>query len=217
MIKIFAHRGYVIKGIAQNSIESLKAAYENNFVGVEFDVWFVENKLVLSHDQPSLNAISSLPKFSDYFIYGNKIKYWIDFKNLNIANVDKALLAVKKEVEEFAISKKNIYFAPFIEDLNEAIFIYDKIRVIFGEDAQIMAVCVKIEDGDMLKYYKKLRENNIKFLSILHKNINKNFVDIFKEIEIFAWTVNDVARLRELEALGVKNCTSDIITPSEIV
>ena len=64
-----------------------------------------------------------------------------------------------------------------------------------------------------ITYHQNLQKNHIKFLSIQHTIIDKNFTKIFSDITLFAWTVNDLARLRDLQKIGVKNFTSDIITP----
>ncbi len=217
MIKIFAHRGYVINENTQNSIESLNDCVKNNFAGVEFDVWFLNEKLLISHDNPSQGNLNSLPKFRDYFSHGNKIKYWIDFKNLDEKNAESALKLAKKDLESCQINLRNVYFAPFIERLSDAILVYEKIRNIFGGSAQIMAVCEKIPADNLQRYYQDLKKNDIRFLSIMHENINENFVKIFRDIEIFAWTVNDLERLKELNKFEIKNCTSDIITPKMAV
>lgn len=212
MIKIFAHRGYVINDFAQNSIESLKAAFDNGFSGIEYDVWFLNGELIIAHDKPE-SGFASLSKFKDFFLFGNKIKYWIDFKNLDETNADQVLALVKKEILIAKIDLKNIYFAPFIEKLNDAISVYAKIRDFFGQGAQIVALCVEIPGESATRYYQDLKKNDVKFLSIMHKNIDQNFMKVFHDVEIFAWTVNDLQRIAELEKLGVKNCASDKITP----
>ncbi|HLD77298.1 MAG TPA: glycerophosphodiester phosphodiesterase [Rickettsiales bacterium] len=214
-MKIFAHRGYVINDSAQNSIKSLNAAVENNFFGVEYDVWFKGGKLVVAHDDPSDSDLNILPKFRDYFVQGNKIKYWIDFKNMNESNATEILRIVKQDVDFCKISARNIYFAPYIERLSEAALVYDKIREIFGREAQIMAFCIKIPSERLQRYYQDLKKNDIKFLSIMHENIDENFIRIFRDIEIFAWTINDFERMKEIAMLGVSNCTSDKITPRD--
>ena len=83
MVKLFAHRGFVTENISQNSIASLKQAYDFNFRAVEFDIWFLDEKLVLKHDQPLEKEINNLPKFRDYFSFKNELTYWMDFKNLD--------------------------------------------------------------------------------------------------------------------------------------
>ena len=43
MIKLFAHRGYLLANnnekILENSKRALENAYQNNFRAVEFDIW----------------------------------------------------------------------------------------------------------------------------------------------------------------------------------
>ena len=50
MIKLFAHRGFVLENAQQNSIESLKEAVKENFKAIEFDIWFLNGNLVLKKD-----------------------------------------------------------------------------------------------------------------------------------------------------------------------
>jgi glycerophosphoryl diester phosphodiesterase len=212
MIKIFAHRGCTINQVKENSIESLDLAYEKKFYGVEFDIWFIDEKLIVNHDK----AAELRPEFADYLKYGNELKYWIDFKNLTEISSKNLILALeiaKKELKNAKIELKNVFFAPFIVNFEKALVIYAKIREIFGENAQIMAVCEKINSLDFLSYRKKLDENKIKFLSIKHSNINQEFVKIFAGIEIFAWTVNEKLDFERLNKLKIENITSDKILP----
>jgi glycerophosphoryl diester phosphodiesterase len=73
MTKLFAHRGFASKNIPQNSIASLKHAYEFGFRAVEFDVWFLNKKLILKHDRPTEKEIENLANFHDYFFFGNEL------------------------------------------------------------------------------------------------------------------------------------------------
>jgi glycerophosphoryl diester phosphodiesterase len=214
MIKLFAHRGFVTGNISQNSIASLKQAYDFGFRAIEFDIWFVKEKLVLKHDAPKDEEIESLPNFGDYFCFKNEMIYWMDFKNLDEKNSDKALRLVKKELDKALINMDKVYFAPFILDYQNAKKVFLKIREIFGEKANLVAVCEELEnkkDEQNLRDF--LTENKIKFLSIFYKIIDKNFIEKFSDIEIFAWTVNDLNSLKELEKIGVRNFATDKITP----
>ncbi len=213
MVRLFAHRGFALNGIAENSVESLKKAYENDFRAMEFDIWFLDGKLLLKHDRPKKSEIKYLPVLRDYFFYKNEIFYWMDFKNLNEKNAAAALKMVKKEVEKAGIELERIYFAPFTSNYKKAAKIFTEIRKVFGEKAQVVAVCMKIIGRN---YKQKLRnfldKNSIKFLSVYHTLIDENFMKVFNSIEIFAWTVNNLKRLQRLENTGVRNFTTDKIT-----
>ena len=210
MIELFAHRGFVTKNIPENSIKSLKKAYKLGFRAVEFDIWFFDNKLLLKHDRPKKDDVLTLPNLTDYFSFGNEIKYWMDFKNLNQRNITQALKILKTEIKLAKIDLKQIYFAPFILDHKKALAIFQEIRKVFGANAQVTLVCEKLKTKkDIEKLHDFLTKNKIKFLSIFHKLIDKNLVEILSKIEFFAWTVNDLNRLRELENIGVKNIVTD--------
>ncbi len=212
MTKIFAHRGFVTKQAKENSIASLNQAHKHNFSGIEFDVWFFDNSLVIHHDMPQKNTIASLPQFQDYLVFKNEIEYWIDFKNLDEGNVEAAAKLIAQEIKAAEIDSKKVFFAPFIANLQMAIPIYDALRNGFA-GAQIVAVCEDLAPEDFVLYHASLQKNNIKFLSIRHGIVDKNFAEIFSDITLFAWTINDLARFRDLQEMGVKNIASDIITP----
>ncbi len=216
MTKIFAHRGFVTQKvkekIGENSVASLHEARKHNFSGVEFDVWFIGNSLLLHHDMPQQKEVLNLPLFQDYLVFKNDFEYWIDFKNLNESNAVAVAELITKEIKAAKIDVKKVFFAPFITDLNKAIPVYDALRNSI-EGAQIMAVCEDLAPQDFANYYQNLQKNHIKFLSIKHEIIDENFAKIFSDITLFAWTVNDLARLCALQKMGVKNFTSDIITP----
>lgn len=214
MIKLFAHRGFVVKNAQQNSIESLKEAVKENFKAIEFDIWFLNGKLVLKHDQPKIDELVNLPVLRNYFYLGNSLEYWMDFKNLDEKNAFEALTLAKVEITAAKIDLNQIYFAPFITDYKKAAKVFAEIRRVFGDEANLVAVCEKIEKAEDVKNLQEfLAKNNIKFLSIFHKLLDKNFVKNLNGIEFFAWTVNDLLRLSELEQLGIKNFATDKITP----
>jgi glycerophosphoryl diester phosphodiesterase len=217
MTKIFAHRGYHDKNIKENSIESLEAAYKNNFEGIEFDIWYLEShlhNLVIKHDEPKDHEILTLPKLADYFLYQNHFEYWLDFKNLNQKNATIALAEVKKIILNKKIDLNKLYFAPGITNQELASEIYPEIREIFSPHANIVAFCEELKDEEIKNYHQFLQKNQIKFLSINHNLINQKLVEELKDITIFAWTVDSELRLKELSNLGIKNLASNTIKPA---
>jgi glycerophosphoryl diester phosphodiesterase len=205
--KFFAHRGLVSKNAPENTIASLKNAFENNIKAVEFDIWYFKNELVVSHDQPK----NKILKLNDYLaVYSNKIEYWLDFKNLNISNCDQALKQVKIITKQLKIKQNNLNFAPFITNFDQALEIYKIIKKYFKK-AKILAVREKLKISDRKKYYQKLQENKIFGLSINYKNIDDKLIKNFKNIEIFAWTVNNRKTADYLAKIGVQNIVSDKI------
>ena len=217
MIRLFAHRGLAKEKILQNTIASLNQAHKKGFKAIEFDIWFLAGELFLKHDRPKKSELKNLPKFCDYLQFKNYFHYWLDFKNLDEENSEAALKIVKKEIDEAGISIEQIYFAPFITDYKFAGKILAKIRKIFGKKAQLVAVCEELKNFEQIKFLREfLTKNEIKFLSISHQFLDQTFVKIFPDIKIFAWTVNDLQRLGELEVLGVKNFATDKILPKDL-
>jgi len=212
MTLIYSHRGYNNKIFSDNSIQSLDLAYKKGYRAIEFDVWLIKNELILSHDKPNIKSLINLARFSDYFKYKNEFQYWIDFKNINKDNAHRIMNEIKRVIKKNRVSSKNILFAPYITNLSKAVEIYQIIHNYFPR-ANIAAVCDHIDKGNLLKYYNALKENKIKSLSINHKIIDKEFMNIYSQINIFAWTVNNKNILNRLRKLGIKNFASDNILP----
>lgn len=214
MIKLFAHRGYHTKLIPQNSLKSIKNAFKNNFRAVEFDIWLFKNELLINHDKPKLKTSNQLNRFNEFLIYGNDLEYWLDFKNMNLKNVKKILTLLKKDIDKANIKYEKLYFAPYITKYSNLKEIFHNITSTFSKKTKLVIVC------DNSKQIKELRKfanlNKINFLSIDHKIINQKNINLFREIQILAWTVNDINRIRELSKLGIKHFATDIVRPSEI-
>ena len=214
MVKLFAHRGFVTPTHPENSIASLNEAVSQGFKAIEFDLCFAAQKLVLKHDEPSESEAKILPDLGKYLAYKNQMSYWLDFKNLTEENCLPALLEAKREIEFFGVKLDQIYFAPYVLEKKTAQKIFTCIKNIFGPKAKIVAVCESLKNQQETKNLRAfLDKNNVKYLSIFHQLLNANSMKIFAGIEILAWTVNDLTKLKELEALGVKNFATDTITP----
>lgn len=216
MIKIFAHRGYSIDNIRENSVKALDLAVDNNFSGIEIDLHFVDNQWIAVHDSPDLKNLRNLDNLDEFLRYQDKLLYWLDFKNLQDLgeeDLQKALLALKNSIKDSGCNLKQFYFAPFITNLNIAEKIYNKIRTIISPDAKIMAVCNKIDPAEYESYYSRLVNQNIEYLSIKHHLINVELIAIFQNIDIFAWAVNDLSDAKRLtQEFGLENFTTDDIT-----
>ncbi len=209
MVRLFAHRGFCQENNSQNSIASLKAAYEKDFRAIEFDIWFIEGELLLKHGEPKKQE--ALPFFCDYLKFGNELNYWLDFKNLNEANAAEVFELVKRDLQKAHIDLDKVYLAPFVTDYQIAKKVLEKAREVFGKRVQFVAVCEKRENLENLKIF--LEKNSVKHLSIFHQLLDKNSLKNLANIEILAWTLNEKNRLLELAALGVKNFATDKITP----
>ncbi|MBM3589885.1 MAG: hypothetical protein FJX30_00715 [Alphaproteobacteria bacterium] len=207
MIKIFAHRGFVQNNIKQNSIASLKNAFKNGFKAVEFDIWWQENQLFLSHDKPSKSSLFNLPRFGDYFIYNNQIDYWIDFKNIDENNVREVLRLVKNDLDSNKINLEQVYFAPYITNSELAEKIAREFRNFFGKKINFLGVCD--HQSQVLKISELLDIEVIDYVSIDYKLITKGNLELIDPKKIFAWTVNDIHIYNDLMVMGVDKFATD--------
>jgi glycerophosphoryl diester phosphodiesterase len=213
--KIFAHRGFSSDYNRENSIKALINASDNGFDAVECDIHYLNKEFILSHDAPK-GDYKNLDRLDKYLeVFTDQMEYWLDFKNLNDGNVDEAMSNLKNITDKLEMNVQNLYFAPFITEISEAQFIYKTIRKYFGDEAQIVAVKERLLPKDYEKYHALLKENNIYGLSIQFQSIKPEFMKIFADIKIFAWTVNYPRDFARLVKIGVQNIVTDELIPED--
>lgn len=210
--RIFSHRG--VK--KENSLEGLKNSFSIGYRAIEFDIWYVDNQLILSHDRPK-KPYKNYDNLKDFLgVFKNQLDYWLDFKNLNKRNSAEIFGKIKLILNQLKIDTFRLYFAPFLTDIESAKPVYKSIRKYFGDEARILAVCEFLSANDYSNYYRELKGTKVYGLSIEYTNINPQFVKFFTDIAIFAWTVNDLKIAKYLKEIGVGNITSDRIIPNQM-
>jgi glycerophosphoryl diester phosphodiesterase len=236
MNKLFAHRGYNKGLTTENSIASLEEAVKNSFTAIEFDIWFFKNHLVIKHDKPKLQELSSLPKLREYLKYSNILDYWCDFKNINEKNARIVAKTTKELVSDCQILPAKIFFTPYLPCNN--ISRHQEYRKIFAEIRQEILLeplsNTALENGnkgfnlvavidDMPnnstekgKIFDFINSENFDYFSINHRLINQELLKNIEAKKVLAWTVNSFNDLARIKALGVENFTSDTICPKEL-
>lgn len=220
-MKIFSHRAFLRKkmsdsNIVENSIAGLKIIRDLGFKGVELDFWFFDGDFYIKHDKPNFDELSKLPKIRNCLLFRNDIEYWLDFKNLQQSNLDDAIKKLKSEFEFCDILPSKIYLVPYINDAKSSIEVLAKMRQSLAKEIQIAALKDELRKEDQRQYYEFLKANNLKYCSINHEIIDEDFMKIFSDISIFAWTVNDINRAKFLKKLGVTAIATDDILPDSL-
>lgn len=209
---LYAHRGFHNLKIKENTLESLENAYKNQFKAIEFDIWLAENdKLIISHDQPKNSNEFFYPLLENFLKYQNHFNYWLDFKNIDLNNIDKILTLVANALLQQNIDRNKVIFAPYITDYSLALKILNKFKNFFLQECNFAFICDETSNIDELHHYFSVEK--IDFLSIYHKLITPNFLQKIAPEKILAWTVNDENILNDLINLGVKNFATDRILP----
>ena len=76
---------------------------------MELDIWYVEGQFILNHGKPSEN-INKYDKLEKLFKkFGNKIEYWLDFKNLDEENIKEAIKKLKLNIDQSEINYEKIF------------------------------------------------------------------------------------------------------------
>lgn len=207
MIKLFAHRGFVENNMRQNSIASLKNAFEKGFKGVEFDIWWIDGEFFVKHDKPAGKELFLLPRLQDYLVHKNALEYWIDFKNLDEKNIDNALKKLKEVLILKEIDLNKVFFAPYITDYILTSKISLKFRNFFAQKINFVGVCD--EEAQCQGAVDMIDIGVIDFISINYKLINKDFLKKIQPSKILAWTINDLNQINDLYMVGVEKFATD--------
>ena len=220
MVKIFAHRGFADKKDQQNTMSAIDNAYKTGFDGVEIDIHYLNDSLLMTHDPVPEEQEKNLDNFDQFLKYQNKMLYWLDFKNLqDLDNTDleQALMKVKLDIQNNNCNLDNFYFAPYITDYKVAQRIFNKINEVFDHRARLVFVVDDIKKDQYQELSQFLRKMRIGNISIKHDLINEDFISIFHDKNLFAWTVNEIAIANELVIkYKIANFTTDNILPNQI-
>ncbi len=205
---IFAHRGFVANNSPENSVSALKNAYQHNFEGVEFDLWFINHQFVIKHDQPSQEQIQNLPKLRDFWQFGNQLYYWLDFKNLNESNYVAAISQLRQEMILANINVEQIYFVPYITNYKLARKVLLEAKRLIGENLKIAAIYDDAKNYQQLVEF--VKNKAIKYLSIDYSLIDRKLLKDLVNVNLMAWTIKNQSTFEDLQKIGVKNFASDI-------
>jgi glycerophosphoryl diester phosphodiesterase len=217
---LWSHRGYTNKEPEENTIKSLKSAYNEGYRNIEFDIWYLNDELFLKHNKPTIEELQNktLTTLKEYLsVYKNKINYWMDFKNLSKQNISKALECYKKIINEVGINPSQIYFTPYKVNWEKAIFLQKKASAkLIGINNVFIKNNNSFDKTKITEYYKILKKNKIKYLSIQHDLVDKEIVKSLRNITLFVWTVNEKEEYNRLKKLGIQNICTDKITNADI-
>lgn len=222
--KLQAHRGYWVKGLQQNSLQSVQQAYEQKYQISEFDVRMTADGVVIMfHDDRfqdfvvakttyyALNEAISITPLEELFKWLVKVP---DFKlNIEIKSREIVRSLLEKKVCEL-IRKYKIEERVLISSFNP--FTLYKVR----------RYCPKVYRALLLTFEKNHGNNFIikskvlnymcrpHILNLRAEDFSKRYAKLGKKIPIVLWTVNDPALYKKLSQ-NIHGIISDEITPAE--
>ncbi len=205
-MQIFAHRGYVIDKSPENSIAALHNAYKSNFNGVEIDLWFIDDKFYIVHDQPEVIDLANLALLQDFLIYED-FGYWLDFKNLDFSNYKKAINCLRSNIKNHNLASS--FFVPYIDDYNLCEIIFKEVNKVFENNLKIAAIFDNINKIEDLR--KLISNINLKYLSIKSDLVTQQNIEKLSDINLMAWTIKDQETFIRLKQQNIKIFASDIL------
>ncbi len=226
--RLQCHRGYWVEGELQNSLDSVRRAYERGYDICEFDVRLTaDRELILFHDAKFNNKflsdtlfadlvdqiqVTTLRRLFEWFVRTEKFKLNIEIKNDSILNYE-----IEKQVcdlvGEFDISDRVL-----VSSFNPLSL--SKVRLFNPRIYRAMLLSFEQEHGNnwfvmsgVMNYFCYPHALHLRFKDFLaHRNY---FKKLARKIPIVLWTVNDLEIYKENRDL-IYGIISDSITPAEM-
>jgi glycerophosphoryl diester phosphodiesterase len=232
--KLQSHRGFCVAGARENTLDSVKSAYEKKYAMVEFDVQMSSDlHVVLFHDSyykkriakksiaksplKQIVADNNVNTLHEVFTWyrKNKIKSFV----LNIEIKSKSILHFKLEEQVLILIRrfkmeKNIIISSF----NPFTLAYfnKKEPLIFR--SMLLTMERKLQNNFFVKkgVFNFAAEPNALHLRYQDWD-EKKWVHLTKSgIPIVLWTCNDVNKIRTFFDQGISSVITDLVLPEEI-
>lgn len=201
-MKIFAHRGVIDY---ENTIDGVLKIFNTTCLGVEIDVRYnTAREVILCHDRENRNEPND--KLEDLLIMLQRFKIvdrnlMIDIKAFGITNAKKLAMDVCHIIAKFP-TLCNLYLCSFNE--------YCVSELCFNKDDMCLpnvSVGV-ITSGIPLGLFRHIED--ISFVSIEYSILCEEIMEQFKELEVFAWVVNDLSMKQLMCKYKVSGIIQDI-------
>lgn len=222
--KLQAHRGYWVKGLQQNSLQSVQQAFEQKYQISEFDVRMTSDGVVIMfHDDRfqdlvvskttfyALNEAIPVTPLEELFQWLVKVP---DFKlNIEIKSREIVNSLLEKKVCEL-IRKYKIEERVLISSFNP-LTLY-KVRRYCPKVYRALLLTFEKNHGNNFVIKSKVLNYMCRphMLNLRAEDFSKRFVKLAKKIPVVLWTVNDVSVYKK-SAASIHGVISDQITPAE--
>jgi glycerophosphoryl diester phosphodiesterase len=222
--RLQAHRGLWVRGLAQNTLESVAAAYELGYEIAEFDVRMTSDGVVImfhdDHFQNNLISNLSLTElrqqtpvttFSElltWFSTTEKFKLNIEIKSKSVLPFQ-----LEKKVCE-ALADLKLEERVLISSFNP-VSLY-KVRLFNPNIYRALLLSFERENGNNLLVMSGVLNYLCKphMLNLRHTDYSKHFKTLAKKIPVVLWTVNDLEIYKKYKA-EIHGIISDTVTPAE--
>lgn len=228
---IQAHRGYWVKGVRENSLQSLREAQKQGFLMAEFDVQLTKDLVpVVFHDKDlmriygiqarvfdltlaDLKKIADLPTLSEVLFSLERPPYLnIELKCPYVFNakMEKKVVEVVKRCRV----ENQILFSSF-----NPFTIYRLSKLLPNVPRALLATSEK-EPGNYLIFRKRWLAPYIRLhmMNLDQRDVNPQLVVKLTKHQcpVAVWTVNDLDQAKQFKNMGVVSVISDQIVPQDL-
>lgn len=227
--KIQCHRGYWVDGLAQNTLASIKKAFELGYKMCEFDIRITkDHKVIMFHDdyikgrKISEMTLHELRRHADVDTFEELLKWYQHVKSSFYLNVEiKSKFVRNRTLEKYVLElllKYKVQDHVLISSFNPMTLYY--FRKNYPSITRALLLTCQNEPGNNFVIKSQVL-NILAYPHFLHldercwrQNKYKKLLDL--KIPIVLWTCNDIKKVEIYFKQGVYGAISDKITPEQI-
>jgi glycerophosphoryl diester phosphodiesterase len=190
----------------ENSLAAFDASIAHGFTGVELDIHFLgERGFVVKHDDDQPDQLF----LQDVFAHcGRKLHYWLDFKNLDEANVDAVIAAFRRIFEQYPVIDRVVIESGEARPLAKLRDAIPGLRPIYWierypNDPGIRRLLFRLRVRAIVTWY------GFRNVSASYYVSKERFLRDFRRLGLYVYTVNDPALLTALSNAGVRVLLTD--------
>lgn len=224
------HRGYWVDGLPQNSLLSIKRAYELGYKMAEFDVRITSDKhVILYHDDligsrkvsdmtlaevSTYQSVDSFESLINWFVGLPQGDFYLNIEIKSKFALDRTLEGKVLEV----LKKYKVESRVLISSFNPLSLFYFRMKASNILRALLLTFESEPGNGFLLK---SQMLNILAYPHFLHLNENNWSEDKFKPllkrgVSIVLWTCNDLNKVKSYFFQGVYGVISDTLKPDEV-
>jgi len=200
--QLWAHRGFHGGDPArENTVEALLAADRIGFPGVELDLFWWRNRLVVRHDPPEGgDDAAAAPALADFLdVLPPRLQLYLDFKNLTARNAPEVARPLRELLE-----RRGALGRTYVESKHPDALAALR-RVVPGVNTLLWIT----DPSDREAVRAAVERSGTHALSLEHSRITEAFLRDFADLLIHTFTVNDAERARALARAGVDVILTD--------
>ena len=191
----------------ENSLAAFDASIARGFTGIELDIFFLGARgFVVKHDEDQPDALSLEDVFARC---GRKVYYWLDFKNLDAADVNAVIAAFRRLFERYPVADRVLVESDQAGPLAKLRDAIPGLKPIYWIERYPSGSGIRSALG-RLRARAIVAGYGFRNVSASFYVSKEGFLRDFRRLGLYVYTVNDPPLMVSLSRAGVRVLLTDL-------